>query len=110
MSMATINIKTNNSVPPQETWYTMSNAAKLIGKMGRNKLYEFLRMEQILMHHNKAYQTYYDQGYFKLEQIPKYNNRGHLHQFFPVLFVSPKGIDLIKKLIEKKEAESVNNK
>jgi phage antirepressor YoqD-like protein len=109
MSLTTINITINNGVPPLETWYTMSKAAKLIGKMGRNKLYEFLRNEGILMHHNEPYQTYCDQGYFKLEQVPKYNNRGQLHQYFPVLFVSPKGIDFITKLIQRKEAESAND-
>lgn len=108
MSQTTINITITNSAPPLDTWYTMSKAAKLIGKLGRNKLYEFLRNEGVLMQHNEPYQTYCDQGYFKLEQVPKYNNWGQLHQYFPVLFVSPKGIEFINKLIEKKEAKSVH--
>lgn len=109
MSKTTIKITIDHPQPPFEIWYTMSKAAKLIGKMGRNKLYEFLRGEGVLMHHNEPYQTYCDQGHFKLEEVPKYNSRGQLHQYFPVLFVSPKGIDFIKKLIQKKEEESVDD-
>lgn len=109
MAQTTINITINGTVPPFETWYTMSKAAKLIGKIGRNKMYEFLRNEGVLMHHNEPYQTYCDQGYFKLEQVPKYNGRGQLHQYFPVLFVSPKGIEFIIKLIEKKEEENADD-
>ena len=105
MSPKAINNGINNNISPLETWYTMSQAAKLTGKMGRNKLYEFLRNEEILMHHNEPYQTYCDLGYFKLEQVPKYNNKGRLYRYFPVLFVSPKGIDFIKKLIQKKEVD-----
>ena len=109
MPTTNINITINNNPEPQETWYTMSKAAKLIGKIGRNNMFKFLREEGILMHHSEPYQTYCDQGYFKLEQVPKYNGRGQLFCFFPVLFVSPKGIDFIKKQLQKKEAKNVED-
>ena len=90
---------------PVEVWYTMSQTAKLIGKMGRNKLYGFLRNEDVLMHHNEPYQKYCDQGYFKLQEVRKRNSKRGLVMHFPVLFVSPKGVDFIERLIRKKEDE-----
>lgn len=106
MTQKTKKVKINHSVPVYETWYTMSKAAKLIGKMGRNKVYEFLRNKGILMRHNEPYQTYCDKGYFKLKQVPKYNKRGQLFKHFPVLLVSTRGIKFIIKLIEGRNAES----
>lgn len=102
-STTTINITINNGVPPFETWYTMSQAAKMTGKLGRNKLYAFLREQEILMSNNEPYQTYCTQGYFKLEQVPKYDRWGQLHQYFSVLFASPKGVEFITKLLDKKQ-------
>lgn len=46
----------------------MSEVAKVsnVPKMGRNKLFEFLRKKNILRSNNQPYQEYVDRGYFKL--------------------------------------------
>jgi phage antirepressor YoqD-like protein len=103
------NTKKAKESTQSETWYTVSQAAKLINKMGRNKLYEFLRNAGILLHHNEPYQAYCDRGYFKLEQVPKYNRWGQLFKYFPVLYVSPAGIMFIQGLLANEEAEKVSN-
>jgi len=91
-----------------ERWHTMSQVAKLIGIMGRNKMYEFLRNKGVLMHHNEPYQRLIDQGYFRMELVNKYSSKGLFISSFPVLLVSSKGIIFIKELLNEKLIEKSN--
>lgn len=90
------------------TWLTMSQTAKLVGKMGRNKLFQFLRANKVLMMHNTPYQEYCDKGYFKLEHEPKYSRIGKLIAYFPALKVSEKGVAFISKLLESGELKQAS--
>jgi anti-repressor protein len=85
---------------PKGTWFTMSQAAKIIGWMGRNKLYGFLREQDVLMSNNEPYQKYCDAGYFRLHVSPKYTKRGLFISCFPSVLVSETGISFIQELIE----------
>lgn len=53
----------------------MSEMAKLICKegikIGRNRLFDFLRDNNILRHNNEPYQKYVDNGWFNVEEITK---------------------------------------
>ncbi|NLR64842.1 hypothetical protein HGH92_11055 [Chitinophaga varians] len=93
---------TMNTIPLQDEWFDMKKAAKLLNaKMGRTKLYRYLREEGVLMSDNEPYQQYVDAGYFKL--ITK-DIRGRMGQLLfrqPVTLVSMKGVDFIKTKISR---------
>lgn len=100
----TININLSQ-YKPQEDWYTMQETAKLLNikKIGRTKLFNFLRQERILMRNNEPYQKYIDNGCFKLVLKDIYNGYGGVIGCPSVTLVSQKGISLIKKRFEEKE-------
>lgn len=65
--------------------------------LGRNKIFEILRDEKILMSDNLPYQKYIDCGYFRtIEQ--KYSKNGETHINFKTL-VYQKGLDFIRRLV-----------
>lgn len=68
----------------------MGQAAKLLGT-GRNKLFELLRDEGLLMLSNIPYQKYVDAGYFEVKK------KVHNGQNYSVTFVTPKGLNYIRK-------------
>jgi len=78
----------------------MLTAAKTLNirGIGRNKLFEILRSEKILMSDNKPYQQYIDRGYFRvIEQ--KYEYLGETKINTKTL-VHQKGLDFIRKLLQ----------
>lgn len=80
----------------------MNRAAKLIyeeTKLGRNKLFKFLREKGILMKDNIPYQEYIDKGYFRtIEQ--KYNKPDGTTCIYIKTLVYQKGLDFIRKLLK----------
>lgn len=77
--------------------HNMSDVAKIIDcGMGRNKLFEFLRNSKVLKSDNTPYQSQVDAGYFKI----KISVNTDIEKNIPVTFVTPKGIEYIKKLIK----------
>ncbi|MBD2700771.1 phage antirepressor KilAC domain-containing protein [Spirosoma sp. BT702] len=80
-----------------EGTYTVAEAAKMIGT-GQNRLFDFLREQNIFFYqrgHNQPYQQYVDLGWFKVRQ--KTFNRGGKEESYPQLFVTPKGVEAIRK-------------
>lgn len=94
-----------------EEWYTMSQAAKIIAypKMGRTKLFRFLKEQNVLWGDNEPYQHYIDNRCFKLVQKDVFNGHGRIIRCPAVPLISEKGINLIKKLLKKKEEENGEN-
>ncbi len=91
-----------NDVADSNGAHTMDEVAKILSYygLGRNKLFEFLRDEKILMRNNIPYQKYVDSGYFRLiEQV--YDNKGEKMVRIKTL-VYQKGIDYIRKLLSNK--------
>lgn len=82
-------------------WFTMSQAAKMIGSAGRNTLYKILREQEILMHNNEPYQRYCDTGFFKLHMTPKYTKKGLFITYFPSVLVSEPGLQFIQEVLKK---------
>jgi len=77
--------------------------AKALG-IGRNKLFELLRNEKILMSNNVPYQEFIDRGYF--EVIEKPIAMGNVVINKAQTYVTPKGVDYIGRLLkEKRERE-----
>ncbi|MED1792851.1 phage antirepressor KilAC domain-containing protein [Brevibacillus nitrificans] len=79
---------------------TAAKVLKIPG-IGRNKLFEFLRDEEILMTNNQPFQRYIDAGYFRvIEQ--KYSKPDGSTNISIKTLVYQKGLDYIRKSINKK--------
>lgn len=78
----------------------IGDVAKILDMgIGRNKLFEFLRDEKILMYNNQPYQKYIDQGYFRVVE-QKYEKNGDVCINIKTL-VFQKGVDFIRKRLQK---------
>jgi Uncharacterized phage-encoded protein len=77
--------------------FDMKTVAKLLDyyNIGRNRLFQFLRNLKILMKNNEPYQSYIERGWFKVKE--KLING----EFIKVTYTTNKGIEGIKKLLEK---------
>lgn len=69
-----------NQVTDTTDLIDMKTMAKLLKdnniNIGRNRLFEFLRMKKILMKDNQPYQQYVDAGYFKVNEYTYTNSFG----------------------------------
>lgn len=69
-----------NQVSDTTDLIDMKTMAKLLKdnniNIGRNRLFEFLRMKKILMKDNQPYQQYVDAGYFKVNEYTYTNSLG----------------------------------
>mgnify|MGYP003313648439 CR=1 FL=1 len=89
-----------DSVTDSKTAIPIGDVAKILDmKVGRNKLFEFLRDEKILMPDNRPYQKYIDAGYFRVVE-QKYEVNGEIRINIKTL-VFQKGIDFIRKRLNK---------
>lgn len=79
----------------------MGSVAKVLNKkIGRNKLFDFLRENSVLMSNNVPYQKFCDCGYFRVIET-KYNKPdGSTHIGLKTL-VYQKGVNYINKLLER---------
>ncbi|MFS0591743.1 phage antirepressor KilAC domain-containing protein [Cytobacillus horneckiae] len=71
-------------------------------KIGRNKLFAFLREEKVFMTDNTPYQKYIDRGYFEVKEKPIEMGSQVINK--PQTFVTAKGVDFISKILDKKIA------
>ena len=82
----------------------METMAKIISdegiKIGRNRLFEFLRDESILKADNIPYQTYMERGWFKVTE--KIKNTAYGDKLYAVTLVTPKGQVAIVGLVKDK--------
>jgi anti-repressor protein len=77
---------------------TMNDVAKCLGN-GRNKLFKFLREEKIMRANNTPYQEYIDRGYFEVKEKPIQMGDSVIN--YAQTFVTAKGVDYIRKLLDK---------
>jgi anti-repressor protein len=77
---------------------TMNDVAKCLG-IGRNKLFKFLREEKIMRANNTPYQEYIDRGYFEVKEKPIQMGDSVIN--YAQTFVTAKGVDYIRKLLDK---------
>lgn len=82
----------------------METMAKIISdegiKIGRNRLFEFLRDENILKADNIPYQTYMERGWFKVTE--KIKNTAYGDKLFSTTLVTPKGQIKLVSLVNEK--------
>lgn len=96
-----------DAVAGATTAISIGECAKVLNMgIGQNKLFAFLRDKNILMHNNIPYQAYQDQGWFRVieQKYTKPNGETHIN-LKTVVF--QKGVDGIRKLIEKKGGEII---
>lgn len=75
----------------------MADVAKVLDMgIGRNKLFEFLRKQSILMENNRPYQKYIDAGYFRVVEQKFDKGYGEIGINIKTL-VFQKGVDYIRK-------------
>ena len=100
----------NNEMKPKAEFFdavagsrqaiSLGEVAKILNypKVGRNKLFEILRDQNVLQRDNLPYQKYIDNGYFRvIEQ--KYNTGDEVRISFKTL-VYQKGVDYIRKTLD----------
>lgn len=85
-----------DTIADKDKTFTMSEVAKLINYIGvgRNRLFEILRINEILRANNEPYQQYVDRGWFKIIVTEKGN------QVVPQTVVYQKGIEKICELLD----------
>lgn len=99
-----------DAVADSKTAVSMKDVANVLAikGYGRNNLFEFLRNKGILNNYNRPYQRYIDNGWFRvIEQ--RYTKNGEECVTFKTL-VYQKGIDAIRKILEKEIEEKSNGK
>lgn len=81
----------------------LGSAAKVLNMgIGRNRLFEILREEKVLMSNNQPYQTFIDRGYFRtIEQ--KYTVPSGETRISIKTLVYQKGLNYIRQVIEKEK-------
>lgn len=93
-----------NTVTGSSDCIDMNEMAKLIQnegiKLGRNKLFELLRENKILMSNNQPYQKYLDNGYFKVIETTKHTPYGD--KVFCKTMVTGKGQVYIVQFVKSK--------
>ena len=84
----------------------MQAVAKVINMgMGRNKLFEFLRNNKVLMQNNQPYQSYVDMGWFRIIESKYTKPSGDICINLKTV-VFQKGVDGIRKLIKQRRKDS----
>lgn len=102
----------NNEMKPKAEFYddvTGSSDTIEIGKVakvincgiGRNKLFEFLRNEKVLMQNNIPFQRFVDEGYFRVIETKYAKPNGDVSINLKTV-VYQKGVNYIRKLLKKK--------
>ena len=80
--------------------YLVRDIAKLLGfkNIGQNKLFAILKKQGVLMYNNRPYQKYVNSGHFVLK-MGNYS-RGGKNVAYCTTRVTPKGMELVKKIVE----------
>ncbi len=91
-----------DAVAESKTAIEMGAVAKVLGikGMGRNNLFEFLRNKKVLMWNNLPMQSFVDRGYFRIVETKYTKPNGDTAINIKTL-VYQKGVDYIRKLVEK---------
>lgn len=92
-----------DAVAGSDTLIDMNQVSKTLNikGLGRNKLFEFLRSQKILMNDNQPYQQYVDKGYFKLIEVRWTNPKTGDTNITLKTMVFQTGLDFIRKTVKK---------
>jgi Rha family phage regulatory protein len=92
-----------DAVAGSDSLIDMNQVAKTLNVkgLGRNKLFEFLRNQKILMSNNQPYQQYVDRGFFKLIEVRWTNPKTGDTNITMKTMVFQTGLDYIRKEVVK---------
>lgn len=92
-----------DAVAGSDTLIDMNQVSKTLNVkgLGRNKLFEFLRSQKILMNDNQPYQQYVDKGYFKLIEVRWTNPKTGDTNITLKTMVFQTGLAFIRKTVKK---------
>ena len=91
-----------DSVADAKNAIEIGEAAKVLNMgIGRNKLFQFLREQRVLINNNQPYQVYIDKGYFRVIEQKYTKPDGSIHINIKTL-VYQKGLAYIRKLLNKR--------
>ena len=82
----------------KETVFTMKIVSNIIKTIGRTQLFNLLRKLEYLDENNVAKEEYVSEGYFI--NFPRRVKKYDVHVFVNQVLVTPKGLELIKKLVK----------
>lgn len=96
-------IKFYDDVTSSSDTVDMATVAKVLNYkgIGRNKLFEILRNEKILMQNNQPYQKYIDSGYFRQIETKFTQADGNIKIYIKTV-VFQKGVEAIRKILVEK--------
>ena len=90
-----------DSVTGSNDTIDIGQVAKVLNKgIGRNKLFQLLRDNSVLMRNNQPYQNYIDRDYFRVIESEYQKADGSTHISLKTV-VFQKGVEYISKLIDK---------
>lgn len=94
-----------NHVHSSDSLISIGNFAKALNDegfdIGRNRLFKYMKNNNILMSNNVPYQKYIESGYFKVKEVCKSNSYGN-KMLFSTTYITGKGqIWLYKKIMDK---------
>lgn len=94
-----------NHVHSSDSLISIGNFAKALNDegfdIGRNRLFKYMKNNNILMSNNVPYQKYIESGYFKVKEVCKSNSYGS-KMLFSTTYITGKGqIWLYKKIMNK---------
>lgn len=94
-----------NHVHSSDSLISIGNFAKALNDegfdIGRNRLFKYMKNNNILMSNNVPYQKYIESGYFKVKEVCKSNSYGS-KMLFSTTYITGKGqIWLYKKIMSK---------
>lgn len=91
-----------NDVTGSSDTIEIGEVAKVLNcRIGRNKLFDFLRKEKVLMKNNIPKQHFVDEGYFRVIETKYTKPNGDVSINLKTV-VYQKGVDYIRKLLKKK--------
>lgn len=91
-----------DDVMESETTCDMAKVAKVLANygLGRNQLFEVLRNNKVLRYNNEPYQSYIDNGWFRVVESRFAKPNGDIQVNFKTVAFQ-KGVDGVRKLLEK---------
>jgi phage antirepressor YoqD-like protein len=87
-----------DAVADSKTAIAMDQVAKVLGCIGRNRLFDILREKQVLMSNNLPYQRYIDNGWFRVVEQKYQKPNGDICINTKTL-VYQKGVEQIRKIV-----------
>lgn len=96
-------IQAHDQLMDAEGLYSVREAAKLLGT-GQNRLFAWLRAQQVFMQHNEPYQRFVERGLFEVKTLSYFDERLQNEHLYVKSFVTPKGLVWLREKLAGQKA------